>query len=111
MVKAPDKLALQGIQGTAQVGQRAHHGFGQCLRTQCRQTLAQPPDQREQLAHIGRALPFRTLAQARIGALLIARAQALDEQARVANHSLARGARAALVMLEPGMKFPTGQGR
>jgi hypothetical protein len=111
MVLVPRKLGLKSIDGAVQAGETHHQGLRQSLRTERRQTLAQPIDQREQLAHIGRALPFRTLAQARIGALLIARAQALDEQARVANHSLARATRAALVMLEPGMKFPTGQGR
>ena len=93
-----------------QAGETHHHGLRQSLRTERRQTLTQPLGQREQLAHIGRALPFRALAQARIGALLIAGAQALDEQARVANHSLTRGTRAALVMLEPGVQFPTRQG-
>jgi hypothetical protein len=109
MVKAPRKVRLQGIERRAQACQRAQHGFGLCLRTERRQTLAQPFDQCEQLPDIGRALPFGALAQARIGALLITHLQRADEQPWVLDHARPGRTRGTLVVLEPGMKFASAQ--
>ena len=70
---------------------------------QGRQALLQPPAERQQLPHFGRSLALGTGAQADIGTLLGLRLQALDKQARLRHHPLARGAWAALVMRKPGL--------
>ncbi|HWR88576.1 MAG TPA: hypothetical protein VN277_09170 [Acidiferrobacterales bacterium] len=110
MVLVPRKLGLKSIDGAVQAGETPHQGLRQSLRAERRQALAQPLDQRKQLPNLGRTLPFGALAQARIGALLIAHLQRLDEQAWVLDHVRPGRTRGVLVVLEPALQFPGGQG-
>ena len=55
-------------------------------------------------------LALGALAQRLCGALMLALNQALDEQSGVFDHANALGVRCALVVLEPGVELPGGQG-
>lgn len=55
------------------MAQRARQRFALDGGLKLWQALAQPADEREQLAQLGGALPFGTVTQARIGTLFVAR--------------------------------------
>jgi hypothetical protein len=73
MVQIPPQVGLQRLDGGAQAAQRARERFTLRAGAELREALTQPADDREQLAQFAGALPFGPLAQARIGALLVAR--------------------------------------
>ncbi|CAN7733593.1 hypothetical protein LJR267_009218 [Paraburkholderia hospita] len=73
MVQIPPQVRLQRIDRGAQTAQRARQRLTLRGCSELWQALAQPADDREQLAQLAGTLPFGTVAQARIGALLVAR--------------------------------------
>jgi hypothetical protein len=73
MIQIPPQVGLQCLDGSAQMTQRARKQFALDGGLKLGQALAQPADQREQLAQLGGALPFGTVTQAHIGTLFVAR--------------------------------------
>ena len=73
MVQIPPQVGLQCLHGGAQTAERARERVRLRGGAELRQALSQPAVDREQLAQFALALPFGPIAQARIGALLVAR--------------------------------------
>lgn len=68
-------------------------------------------DERLETAQIGSTFAFGSAAQSLERALLIVSGEGLEEQARMGDQTLARGAVGVLVVLKPEMPFPGGQRR